>query len=372
MLSIAPQKDPEPEIQTRAGYRPAECLKSFQTALAESGAIATGRACHFAADMALSGGLQVLIKAVWDFAIDHIGIASPRIFVYLTKRVKELDELVHRLPEEDLFVSEEFQTRIAEMVFVLRECPRRTRIPWPKVGPETHREGWLRNVATASETQVVRRVYQSGSDLPPLHSVACELTKACGDGATEKALFWIRWVLDEDSRVRKDNHGSGLTTMERGPATWKGKARTDAGFFCADLFAEAYKDFAGRNMIRMHEEFQSLLTLYRGGDSRITAKGRRDLLALMAQILCEVPRWKVPAAPSLIKDPVTLSRAISQSNNFFKEILAYPKVHLGTKSKSLFRGGKEASKAAGKVQKGATMQTQMDEYERAFEAYMSR
>jgi hypothetical protein len=358
----------EPEIRTRAGYLPAESLKSFQTSLGESGVVATGRALHFAADMVCSGGLDVWIKAIWDFAIDHIGIASPRIFVYLVKRFKELDDIIKKYADDDLYQKDEFHTRIAEIVFVIRECPRRTRIPWPKVGTDTHRDGWLREVAVASETQVVRRVYKMGSDLPPLHSVACELMKACSDGATERVFFWIRWCLDEDSRLKKENHGSGLTSFERGNATMKGRARCDVGFFLADLFAEAYKDLANRNMIRMHEEFQTLLNLYRGAESRIGSKGRRDILAFMGQILCEVPRWKVPAAPSLIKDPITLTRAISQSGHFFKEVLAHPRVNLGGKGKHIFKGGKVHSK----IQKQMTTENQIDAFEKAMEAYLNR
>jgi hypothetical protein len=32
----------------------------------------------------------------------------------------------------------------------------------------------------------------------------------------------------------------------------------------------------------------------------------------------------VPAAPSLVQDPVVLSRAVSQSQNFFRELLMMP------------------------------------------------
>jgi hypothetical protein len=366
------ETEKEPEIRTRAGYRPAECLKAFLTALSESGVIATGKAIHFAADLVCSGGYDVWIRSLWEFAIHHIGIASPRIFVYLKKRIGELDAMVSRYDEDQLFVHEEFQTRVCELIFVLRECPRRTRIPWPKVGPETHREGWLRAVSTdATETEVVRRVFKSGTDLYPLHTVSCELLKACSDGATEKAMFWIRWVLDEDHRLKKENNGAGLTTLDRGPATTRGHARSEAGYYLLQLFAEAYKEYAAKNLLRMAEEFQTLLDLYRGGDPRIPQKGRRDILALMAQILCEVPKWKVPAAPSLIKDPVTLSRAITQSGSFFKEVLVEPRVSLAGRNKSIFRS-KESKVAREKVKKGAKMEDQIEAYEAAINAYLNK
>lgn len=363
--------EPEPEIRTRSGYKPVESLKAFQKAMNESGLVATGRALHFSADLVCSGGYDVWVRSLWDFAIDHIGIGSPRIFVYLKKRISELDGFISRLDEETLYKDEEFQTRVTEIIFVMRECPRRSRIPWPKVGPESHRDGWLKAVSTnATETEVVRRVFKSGSDLFPLHSSSCELLKAVSDGATERSLFWIRWILDEDHRLRKENKGSGLSTLDRGPPTLRGKNKSEACYYLQQLFAEAYKDYAGKQMIRMSEEFQALIDLFRGSDARISAKGRKDILALMAQILCEVPRWKVPAAPSLIKDPVTLSRTISQSGNFFKEVLVEPKVNL-TGKKAVFKG-KDSAKLREKLKKASTMEDQMEAYEAAMNAYLSK
>ena len=364
--------DPEPEIRTRSGYKPADCLKAFIMALSDSGLVNTGKALHFSTDLVCSGGYDIWIRAIWDFAIEHIGIGSPRIFVYLKKRIDELDGLVSRLDEDALWKDEEFQTRVCELIFVLRECPLRTRTPWPKVGPETHRDGWLRAVSTnATETEVVRRVYKHSNDLYPLHIVACELLKACSEAATEKAMFWIRWVLDEDLRLKKENSGSGLTTLDRGPPHLSSKQRQDAGYFLLHLFVEAYKEYAAKKLIRMSEEFQTLADLYKGSDKRIGAKGRRDILALMVQILCEVPRWKVPAAPTLIKDPATLSRAIQQSPNFFKEVLAYPKVNLAG-SKSIFSSTKQSTKQKEKAKQGLTMENKFSVFDAAMEAYLSK
>ena len=148
MNSVLLPTPEEKEIRTRSGYKPAECLKAFTTALNESGLVATGRALHFSADLVCSGGYDVWVRALWEYTVEHIGIGSPRIFVYLKKRIGELDAMVSRLDEETLFKDDEFQTRVTEIIFVLRECPRRSRLAWPKVGPETHREGWLRAVAT--------------------------------------------------------------------------------------------------------------------------------------------------------------------------------------------------------------------------------
>lgn len=366
------KEEPEAEIRTRSGYKPADCLKAFLQTLSDSGVVNTGKALHFSTDLVCSGGYEVWIKSIWDFAIEHIGIGSLRIFVYLKKRIGELDALVSRLDEDALWKDDEFQTRVCELIFVIRECPLRSRTPWPKVGPETHRDGWLRAVTSnATETEVVRRVFKHSNDLHQLHTVACELLKACSEAATEKALFWIRWVLEEDLRLRKENNGAGLSTLDRGPPNLSSKQRTEVGYFLVQLFVEAYKEYAAKQLIRMSEEFQALSDLYRGADKRIGAKGRRDILALMAQILCEVPRWRVPAAPPLIKDPTALSRAIQQSPNFFKEVLAYPRVTL-VGNKSIFMTGKQSQKQKDKAKQGLTMETKFSAFDAAMEAYLSK
>jgi hypothetical protein len=371
-MSFAKEVDPEPEIRTRSGYKPSECLQAFTKALAESGVVATGKALHFSTDLVCSGGYDIWIKTIWDFAIEHIGIGSPRVFVYLQKRIGELDAMISRLDEDTLWKDSEFQTRVCELIFVLRECPLRSRTPWPKVGPETHRDGWLRAVQTnATETEVVRRVFKPSNDLYPLQIVACELMKACADNATEKALFWIRWLMDEDIRIRKENNGSGLSTMDRGPATVGVKQRSEVGYFLCQLFVEGYKEYASKNMLRMAEEFQALANLYRGSDKRVGSKGRRDILALMVQILCEVPRWKVPAAPPLIKDPAALSRSIQQAPNFFREVLAYPRVSMPS-NKTIFTTGKQSARQKEKAKQGQTMETKFSAFDAAMEAYLSK
>jgi hypothetical protein len=364
--------EPEPEIRTRCGYKPSDCLKAVVTALSESGLVNTGKALHFSTDLVCSGGYDIWIRTLWDFAIEHVGIGSPRIFVYLKKRIGELDGLVSRLDEDALWKDDEFQTRICELIFVMKECPLRSRTPWPKVGPETHRDGWLRAVSTnATESEIVRRVFKSSSDLYPLHIVACEVLKACSDGASEKTLFWIRWLIDEDSRLRKENSGAGLSTLDRGPANLHSRQRTDVGYFILQLFVEAYKEYAAKQLIRMSEEFQALADLYKGADKRIGSKGKRDILGLMAQILCEVPRWRVPAAPPLIKDPAAMSRAIQQAPNFFKEVLVNPRVAL-LSNKSIFTTGKQSTRQKEKSKQGVTMETKFSAFDAAMEAYLSK
>jgi len=83
-----------------------------------------------------------------------------------------------------------------------------------------------------------------------------------------------------------------------------------------------YKEFAEKGMVRMHEEFQALLDIYRNQATQ--QKRKVDTITLMVQILTDVPKWKVPAAPSLVPDPMKLERAVAQSEAFFREVLMLP------------------------------------------------
>jgi hypothetical protein len=89
------------------------------------------------------------------------------------------------------------------------------------------------------------------------------------------------------------------------------------------ISAEIYRDLAARGKIKMNEEFQSLLQLYSTPDKRLTAKRRNDILILIVQILCEVPRMAVPSAPVLVADQASLLRALNHSQGFFREVLVY-------------------------------------------------
>lgn len=366
-------EESDQDIRTRSGYKPSDCLKAFQTALQESGTVSIGKALHFSADLICSGGFEVWVKSLWEYALEHIGIASPRLFVYLKKRIGELDAMISRFDEDTLWKDEEFQTRISEIIFVIKDCPRRSKLPWPKVGPETHRDGWLRSVqSNATETEVVKRVYKSSNDLYPLHTVSCEIVKAFGESATERAMFWVKWLQEEDARLKKENSGAGLSTLDRGPPHLKGKGKTDVCYYLLQLFAEVYKELAAKQLIRMTEEIQCLLDIFKASDSRIGGKQRKDILALLIQILSEVPKWKVPAAPSLIKDPVVMSRAVSQSPNFFKEVLKYPKVATLGRGKSLFTSTKLSAAQKEKAKKGQATANKFEAFDAAFNAYLNK
>jgi hypothetical protein len=360
---------PEEQLRTRCGYTPRECLQAFIRSLTETGAVSTGKTLHFAADLICSGGVELFLEEIWNYAIHHIGIASPRIFVYLKKRTDELDKLIKKLPEDLLFSSEEFQTRVGEIILVVRDAPCRSPIPWPKVGPETHTTTWLTGLNSAPETEAIRRVWKQEGDMPLLKTVGCELVAAIGSGASEKALFWIRWLFDEEKKVKAETKGATMTTVDRANGGGRATARS-VGHFIAALFAESYKEFARKELVRMHEEFQTLLDLWRGAEKRIGGGSRKYILGLLAIILCEVPRWKVPAAPTLIKDPVLISRTVGQSRRFFEEVLVYPKPMTTTLVKLFRIRGSMNDKQKDKLKTVTAQQQKIDTMDALFSAYI--
>ena len=349
---------------TRCGYKPSESLQNFEKAINETGTVAIGKALHFSADIVCSGGYEPWVKAIWDYAIHHVGIASPRLFVYLKKRFGELDELFKRYPDEQLYNMDEFHTRIGEINMVLREVPRRPKLVWPRVGPETHHDGWLRTVSGAPETAVIKKVWKAEGDTIALRYAGCELLKSISDNSTEKTLFWIRWLFDEETLARKENKGASLSTIARGP-----EGGHDVGHYITALFAECYRDYAGRNLMRMNEEMVVLVDLWRGGDKRITPGARKHILGMIGQILCEVPRWKVPAAPAMIKDPVTVSRAVGQSGRFFREVLTRPAV---AHSKELMKAFRNKGHVATREKKKDSMEDKLTAYDRAMNEWLEK
>ena len=374
---VVPGQQEDTRPRTRCGYLVPEAYSCYETALGETGAVASGKALHFAADIICSGGIDIWIRGAYSYAVQHISLANPRIFVYLKQRIQELDAHALRLPEESFYSNPDVQNTIGEVVLVLQLCPKRTKLVWPRVDPNTKRQGWLRGVAGAPETRATRLVWTSDGDTPPLYLVANELCKAIAEGGSESALFWIKWVLEEDARVRKETKGHGLSTKERGPATLPPKQRSDAGHFVAELLGIIYKEFAAQNLLRMHEEFGELMRLWRNGEKRMAVRLRRDCLGLMCLIVCEVPRWKVPAAPSLISDPVRLSRAVGQTASFFNEVLAHKALSAGKQLKpTMTKGRKANTKAAGvateKEKKALSLEEHFDAYDAAMEAYLNR
>ena len=377
--------------RTRCGYLVSEAYSCYESALGETGAVASGKALHFAADLVCSGGIDIWIRGAYSYAIQHISLANPRIFVYLKQRFTELDKKIQQLPQEAFYSNPDVQASIGETVLILQLCPKRSKIVWPKVEPHTKSPGWLRNVASAPETRATRLVWSSDGDTTPLYLVGNELCKAITEAASERVLFWIRWTMEEDARIRKETKGHGFSTRERGPAATpimngkslpiNAKQRSDAGHFIAALLGEIYKELAAKSLVRMHEEFGELMRLWRGGEGRMPARCKRDCLALMALIVSEVPRWKVPAAPVLVEDPVRLSRAVGQSSSFFREVLVFtplapskllkPNMTRAPKAQNVKPTAKNA-KALEKANKELSMEEHFDAYDAVMEAYLNR
>jgi len=314
----------EPEILSRKGYTLKDLVRAFLQAIGETGPVASGKLMHFTADMICSGGIQLWQKMCWDYAYDHIGVASPRIFHFLNRKCKEINERAAKMEFAAFIKDVDNQKTIIEVSLILQLCPKKTKAKYPSVVLETHEnEEWLRSVLRTTDKAAVRKVWQRQSDLEQMLHSGNEMVYAITEGATERALYWVKWLLEEDSILRK-KFGSGLTTMERGPGHLKPAQKASVGYYIIAVLAEVYKEFAEKGMVRMHEEFQALLDIFRSADSRNTQKRKTDTIAIMIQLLTDVPKWKVPAAPSLVTDAGKLDRIVSQSEVFFREILALP------------------------------------------------
>jgi hypothetical protein len=347
-FSLDPQApepdDPQMGLRTRSGYIVSDAVRSFKIALEQSGAVAAGKSIHYTADLVCSGCFELWMKLLYEYALDHIGIASPRIFHFLSGRFQDLVAAWAKLPAEQFYKTLDYQKAMAECVLVLRSCPRRPAPKMPRVPAEAHHDEWVRGATSgAPSAAAVAKVWRGTHDLAVVRRVGDEFAKAIADGATEKAMFWLKWLLEEDNRLKKENKGA-LSTMDRGPSQWPQKSRNGIGFFIAALLTEIYKELAAKSAIRMTEEFQTLLRLYSLPSKLMTQRRRLDLLCLCIQIVSEVPRWKIPAAPALVKDPVALGRATAHAETFFREVLAY-EAPTGDLQK-------EAKKSAGKQTTG--------------------
>lgn len=321
------QQEKQEEIYfSRKGYNLKELASSFLQALSDTGHVATGKLFHYTADLICSGGFELWSKLCWEYTIDHIGIARPRIFVYMKRKFAELNDQFHKLSFEQFIYSPQIQQGTIEVVLILQMTPKKTKVRCPTVPPQTHgNDQWFDEATRSPELAVIRKVFSTSQDLPTLFYSSNELMTHITNGALEKALFWLKWINEEDSFLRKKyGQHSGLSTQERGPPHLSTKQRTHPGYYMAALFAEAYKEFAEKYSLRLHEEFQALLDLYRSTDKTLSGAKKTDILVLMIQILTEAPRWKIPASETIISDPVVVSKAIAQADIFYREILSLP------------------------------------------------
>jgi hypothetical protein len=363
----APDDQIDITLRTRSGYAVADAVRSFKVALEQSGSVAAGKSLHSTADLICSGCYELWKKILWEYCLDHIGIASPRIFWLLRRRFTDLDAAWAKIPSEQFYRNVEYQKAMAECLLIVRSCPRRPALKMPRVSPESHNEEWVRGATSqAPSSAAVGRVFKQSHDLQILRRIGDEFAKACSDGATEKAFWWLKWCFEEDARIKRDTGGS-ISMCERGPSQWPTKQRTHVGFYLAAILAEIYKELAPKTGLRMGEEFQAILGLYMYPNKQLTQKRRMDLLCLAIQIVCEVPRWKVPAAPALVQDPVALTRAISHAESFFREVLHYdPPV--GDVQKEAKKGGAKAPAVAKQLSSKQLKQMSVEEHLQAYDA----
>jgi hypothetical protein len=316
-VPVAEGEDLPQNLRTRMGYLASDCLKAMETALGDLSTASMGRVLHFTADVVCSGGFALWQRFCYEYAIDHIGLASIRIFYYLKARFRDLEAEFNRLPDEDFYRSGIIQRRIAEIMLVLQGSLRRGKAKMPSVPAETHRnQNWLLGSKRAPESVVVRRIFNRSTDLPELAIATNEMLHACTEGAIERALFWMKWTMEEDAALRKET-GGGLTSADRGGQ----KGKNSLAYFLMVACVEAYKELAAKGSVRMNEEIQALVELFKSTSSPLTARRKLDLLVIMLQILVEVPKWKVPAAQPVVKDPTVLARATEQAPTFFGEVL---------------------------------------------------
>jgi hypothetical protein len=368
-LAVGKDSKPEkPVVKTRFGYEARDCVRSLQEVLLQTGSAATAKALHLSADLICSGGFEIWIRLIWSYVFQHVHLTSLRIFVFLQQRTNILEDLLKHLDMETMYRDPEFQQRAAEIILVVQTLPKQGKVTWPKVPDETHDSTWIQSVPIPKEAEAVRKVWAPQHDQVILKLVGNHILAACEEVNIEKGLFWLKWLLDEDKRVRAMNNGYSMTTNRRSGFVSGKIDKAEIGYYVAAILAEAYKDLARRGMIRMHEEFQCLLDLWRGKQPRLSSRQKQECLALMIIVLSEVPRWKVPATQPLIKDPILMSRAVQQSVRFFQEIMAKPRVP-GIVPKDLVGLKKKPSSIAKKV---TTMEDQMRLMDEMVMAFIQR
>jgi hypothetical protein len=365
-------------LRTRSGYAVADAIRSFKVSLEQSGAVAAGKSLHYTADLITSGCFQLWQKILWEYSLDHIGISSPRIFWFLQRRFNDLEAAWAKIPPEQFYRTLEYQKTFAEIILILRSQPRRPALKMPRIPAESHNEQWVKQATSqAPSSSAVGRIFRGSNDLQILRRVGDEFVKSCIDGATEKAFWWLKWCYEEESRVRRDTGGS-LSNLDRGPAQWPGKQRSHVCFYLAALVSEVYKELAQKYGLRMNEEFQSILQLFSYPNKKLSAKRRQELLCLAIQIVCEVPRWKVPAAPALVKDPVALERAMSHAESFFREVLTYDapsgnveKEAKKTASKSITSGAAAVKQMSSKQRKQMSLEEHLNARDAMIDSWLN-
>ena len=333
MMFAGHAADPEsqqytPEYVSRKGYDLKDLVSSFFNNLDIRNSSGIGKIMHYTADMICSGGILIWQKLCWDYTFEHIGVANPRIFPYLLGQFRKLNIYHVKYPLDSFCRIKDVQRQSMEVVLIIQGCIRKPKIKMPSVPANSHdNENWLHSNVHLSAIQVphmaVRRTWHSTYDKRQSLCGGNELVYACLEGVTERALFWMKWLTEEDNIHRK-KYSTGITSMERGPANLTTKQRTSIGMYICYILEEIYKDIAERRLINMSDEFKCLADIYKGSDPCITARRKSGCLVTMIQILTEVPKWKNPISPPLTKNIQNITTISIQSEIFFKEILVLP------------------------------------------------
>ena len=323
-LSSEQQDD---EYLSRRGYILRDLTSSFFSNLDECNPTSTGKIIHYTADLLCSGGIQAWQKMCWSYAFDCIGIANPRIFPYLQKSFRRLNTYYAKYPLDMFCTTPEIQKQSVEVVLTLQGCSRRSRIKLPTIPQITHDNAdWLKsNVRSLSALPPVpvRKVWNNTQDTGQALYGANEMTYACLEGNTERALFWMKWLIEED-RLHKKKYGTNIVQLERGPSHLPSKQRASIGFYICAILVEIYKNIHERGILKMNEEFQTIVDIYYGADPCINSRIKTICIILMIEIMSDVPKWKLSSSPQLVKNPDLVSRMSSNSRSFFTEILSLP------------------------------------------------
>jgi hypothetical protein len=118
----------------------------------------------------------------------------------------------------DDLVLEKDQTKIGEIIIILHDAPKHPKLVWPKVGPETHDGHWIKTATTASEnsSEIVRKIWKPEGDTLILKLIGNEICKSLSEHSLERVLYWMKWLFEEESKLKKEHKKGSLTTFDRG------------------------------------------------------------------------------------------------------------------------------------------------------------
>jgi hypothetical protein len=148
----------------------------------------------------------------------------------------------------------------------------------------------LRSGGGSGDQIAVRRIWSAGNDGHDLKTIGNELEAALRTGQVQRMLFWCVWMITLDSQKECPS------VKERAPPDVTGKQRKSVLWFLWALLRDLTEEF--RAVIP--EEREALFDLIAVTWNKLGARGRKDVLAIIALFLQE----KCCTAASLIEKPV--------------------------------------------------------------------